>query len=458
MEDISKNTIDKCCQFIYNRIIKEMLVLSEEIFNKEINDEELLDTEKNGQTIINTTNEYKSKSQIYADKYKKYNNFLFIKFMLILENDLTILNEKSFYLNILKKLFTSFKKLHMYYNVTLYSNDNYYNDFFKDICNIIEDISNKIITIDFYDNISNNNNFEKFFPSNISYKKIYILLSTNIDNHYKNDNNAISTIDIFRLIRFFLLYIIKKIYYYIYFNIINIFHIFLKENFIHYDYITIIKKKKLQVLSDLIKRPNIKKLLNENSFELNKNKEHTYNYININTYSDILNFCKYVIKINEKFETYSEFMKTEYSLLYFFLFYTYKNYNFYNFNNENNYLFFIKNFVQKVIVPDILIYKTFDHNNKILIKKIISFENIDDKFMLIFCNELLNELSKIIDDEVINDINNEAIYYFLLKEKYDNFLYILNILPLDINAKILLITKTRDLLVIINDNIKRIFK
>lgn len=450
MEAHYKKEIDNCVEFLFTRITKEINVFNDDFYN------DVIDYYKKDKVPINKNNKFfniQNYEKILKIISEKNGDLLFYKFFFIVHFDNIFLDDKKFCFFIIKILLYIFKNLKSSINTFNDINIILYQDYYTNVLAAIESI--ELLSEQF--KLEKNMNINKIFPKNITHSKLFNLLGTTIDENYKKFSKAITSMDIMKFIRIFLLYILNKQYVYLYYNLLNFEKIFLKEDFIHYNYIVAIKKNNLDLLSDIIYKPNIKKFIINDYYNIIKAHGYKLNCCDLNNCVDLSEFCNYIESINSIFISSNEHITIDYSIIYFFVLFSYKKFNFFNKKNIKLYSYLINNLINKVIIPNIFEYDKFDNDNYIIIKKIFSidFNFINEEIIIMLSFGILKELSLIIDNEIFNCINEKKNYYENLKDKYTNILYIVNLIPFDCKEKLNLIVNIRNLLSIVYDIINK---
>lgn len=238
--------IYNCCNFLMERIEKEMNKIEDDFYNLSENNE-------------------------------KYNALLFNEFKLIIlkENDPFLEQE---YLYIIKRILTIFIKLKQFQSIQFNlesKNDISYVKFYKEIFEIINYIIN-LIPID-----ENKYEIKQIYPSYITYKRLQQLLP--LDNEISNDINIDTEIpiqanEIIILLRSFLFLILSRTFSFIYYNISEFIQIFLTDRFRHDKYIGLIAQQKLNLLYDIVHRPPIIKIFSNNWYNNQFKDSETYKF------------------------------------------------------------------------------------------------------------------------------------------------------------------------------------
>ena len=220
--------IIKCCTFIIERIEKEMYIMDSDFY---------------------TT------SKLNSGKYK---DLLFYQFKRILlrESDPILQDE---YLLIVKRLISAFKDLKTFQKVQFNlesKNDINYTKFYKEIFEIINYITNLFPVEEYkYD-------LKTIYPSYITYRRLQQLLPVELNNNKKEKEKEmpIQPKEIMEMFRCFLLVIFARSFLFIYYNINEFIQVFLSGEFRHDKYIGLIAQQKLDLLYDIVHKPNINKI------------------------------------------------------------------------------------------------------------------------------------------------------------------------------------------------------
>ena len=207
-----------CCNFLLERIEKEMNILEDDFY------------------ICSSNN----------DKYKDllFNQF---KKLILKEND--IISEEE-YLFIIKRIITIFKQLKKFQNVQFgidinpMNDELYYIKFYKEIFDIINYITN-LYPIEDYNYV-----LKDIYPAYINYKRLQQLLppyefnnNNNINTSYDSEN-AIRPDEIMKMFRCFLLLILLRSFQYMQYTLNEFIQIFLNDKFRHDKYIVFISQQK----------------------------------------------------------------------------------------------------------------------------------------------------------------------------------------------------------------------
>jgi hypothetical protein len=281
--------IFNCCNFLMERIEKEMNKIDDDFYALSEND-------------------------------GKYDALLFGKFKKIIlkEND-PILEEE--YLYIIKRILTVFTKLKQFQNIQFNldsKNEIPYVKFYKEIYDIINYITN-LLPIDEY-----KYEIRQIYPSFITNKRLQLLLSGDKDlmnsiNSIMNTDISIQAHEIISFLRSFLLLILSRTFCFIYYNISEFIQIFLYDKFRHDKYIGLIAQQKLNLLYDIVHRPPIIKIFSNNWYtNLFKDSEN-YKFKKKLNIEDLLCFGLFLKEINDNFIEINEHYNLRYCLIYFFL-------------------------------------------------------------------------------------------------------------------------------------------
>ena len=400
--------IYKCCNFIYERLDKEI---------------DLINISEYLSPIITTD---------------KYNEFLFFQFKkIILKEKDPILQEE--YLFIIARILSIFKSLKEFQKVqfSLDTKDEInYIKFYSEIFNIINYITG-IFPVDECKYV-----LQTIYPRFVTYKKLQLLLPFGINNEnsvYNNMNkkNDILSKEIMELFRCFLLFIFLRSFAYIYYNINEFIQVFLGGEFRHDKYIGLIAQKKIDLLYDLVHRPNLKKIFDNEWYEIEVKEKDIFKKKNYNTMKDILNFGLFLKEINENFIVFNESYNIKYCLLYFFLLFNYEDYNFLSTNeNKNNYQAFLTFFLKEVLVDELFEEENQKKLNQMISYKLLNFihgKNYCTFYPTIYFEKFLVDVlaKKTKVDKDMNYPKNPWTYYANRLIKYNNISKIVESLSID---------------------------
>ena len=403
---VEMDEIYNCCNFLMERIEKEMNKIEDDFYS------------------ISENNE-------------KYNDFLFNEFKSIIhkEND-QILEEE--YLYIIKRIITIFIKLKQFQNVQFdleSKNEIHYIKFYKEIFEIINYITN-LFPIDEY-----KYELKAIYPSYITYKRLQQLVSYEFNYNRINYNNQfnespIQANEIIKLFRSFLLLILLRTFSFIKYNIKEFIQIFLSEKFRHDKYIGLIAQQKLNLLYDIVHRPPIIKIFSNNWYNNQfKNEEKDRFKQNLHI-KDLLNFGLFLKEINDNFIEFNENYNLKYCLIYFFLLFNYDDFKFMeNNSNKTNYPNFIIYVCQELLIEEMFDEENIKKINDSLTYKIIKFihgNNYCTIYPLIYFEKFfVDELTKKINnDKDLNFPKDPKKYYLNRLIRYQNIKNIVESLKL----------------------------
>ena len=366
--------IFNCCNFLMERIEKEMNKIDDDFYALSEND-------------------------------GKYDALLFGKFKQIIlkEND-SILEEE--YLFAIKKILTVFTKLKQFQNIQFNldsKNDIPYVKFYKEIYDIINYITN-LLPIDEY-----KYEIRQIYPSFITNKRLQLLLSGDKDlmnsiNSIMNTDISIQAHEIISFLRSFLLLILSRTFCFIYYNISEFIQIFLYDKFRHDKYIGLIAQQKLNLLYDIVHRPPIIKIFSNNWYtNLFKDSENFKFKKKLNI-EDLLCFGLFLKEINDNFIEINEHYNLKYCLIYFFLLFSYDDFNFLeNPSNKKYYPDFISYVFKELLIEELFDDEKNKKLNESLTCKIVKF--FHGKYFRTFYPVIYFE--KFFVDEIIQKMNND---------------------------------------------------
>ena len=366
--------IFNCCNFLMERIEKEMNKIDDDFYGLSEND-------------------------------GKYDAFLFGKFkkIIIKEND-PILEEE--YLYIIKRILTVFTKLKQFQNIQFNldsKNEIPYVKFYKEIFDIINYITN-LLPIDEY-----KYEIKQIYPSFITNKRLQLLLSGEKDlmnsiNSIMNTDISIQAHEIISLLRSFLLLILSRTFCFIYYNISEFIQIFLYDKFRHDKYIGLIAQQKLNLLYDIVHRPPIIKIFSNNWYtNLFKDSEN-YKFKKKLNIEDLLCFGLFLKEINDNFIEINEHYNLRYCLIYFFLLFSYDDFNFLeNPSNKKYYPDFISYVFKELLIEELFDDEKSKKFSESPTCKIVKF--FHGKYFRTFYPVIYFE--KFFVDEIIQKMNND---------------------------------------------------
>ena len=404
-----------CCNFLMERIEKEMNKIEEDFY------------------IISENNE-------------KYNDLIFNKFKSIIHKENDQLLEEE-YLYIIKRIINIFKQLKQFQNVQFdleSKNEIHYTKFYKEIFEIINYITN-LFPIDEY-----KYELKAIYPSYLTYKRLQQLVpyeynDNRINYNYKFNESPIQANEIIKLFRSFLLFILLRTFSFIYYNINQFIQIFLSEKFRHDKYIGLIAQQKLNLLYDIVHRPPIIKIFSNNWYNNQFNDAETYKFKKNVNIKDLLYFGLFLKEINDNFIEFNENYNLKYCLIYFFLLFTYDDFNFMeNNSNKKNYPNFIIYVCQELLIEELFDEENIKKINDTLTYKIIKFihgKNYCTFYPLIYFEKFfVDELTKKINnDKDLNFPKDPNKYYLNRLIRYQNIKNIVESLKLKWNEKNMLL-------------------
>lgn len=366
--------IFNCCNFLMERIEKEMNKIDEDFYGLSEND-------------------------------GKYDAFLFGKFKKIIlkEND-SILEEE--YLYIIKRILTVFTKLKQFQNIQFNldsKNEIPYVKFYKEIFDIINYITN-LLPIDEY-----KYEIKQIYPSFITNKRLQLLLSGEKDlmnsiNSIMNTDISIQAHEIISLLRSFLLLILSRTFCFIYYNISEFIQIFLYDKFRHDKYIGLIAQQKLNLLYDIVHRPPIIKIFSNNWYSNLFKDSENYKFKKKLNIEDLLCFGLFLKEINDNFIEINEHYNLRYCLIYFFLLFSYDDFNFLeNSSNKKYYPDFISYVFKELLIEELFDDEKSKKFNESPTCKIVKF--FQGKYFRTFYPVIYFE--KFFVDEIIQKMNND---------------------------------------------------
>ncbi len=401
--------IYNCCNFLMERIEKEMNKIEDDFYNLSENNE-------------------------------KYNALLFNEFKLIIlkENDPFLEQE---YLYIIKRILTIFIKLKQFQSIQFNlesKNDITYVKFYKEIFEIINYIIN-LIPID-----ENKYEIKQIYPSYITYKRLQQLLP--LDNEISNDINIDTEIpiqanEIIILLRSFLFLILSRTFSFIYYNISEFIQIFLTDRFRHDKYIGLIAQQKLNLLYDIVHRPPIIKIFSNNWYNNQFKDSETYKFKKILNIEDLLHFGLFMKEINDNFIEINENYNLKYCLIYFFLLFTYDDFNFLeNPSNKKNYPNFISYVFKELLIEELFDdekNKNLDESLTYKIINIIHGKYFRSFYPLIYFEKFFVDaiIQKMKNDKELSYPKNPEEYYLNRLKRYHNIKNIVESLTLQWEEK-----------------------
>ena len=260
---MENSEIFKCSSFIFDRIEKEI---------------DLIDSDFYSELMLNQ---------------EKYEDLLFFQFKTILlrEGDPVIRDE---YIFVMRRIITAFKDLKEFQKKQFNINEKdkiTYTKFYKEIFNIIIYITNLVPVEDYKFDI------KTIYPTYLTYKKLQQLLPIDLIMNKGEIDPTIQPKEIIEMFRGFLLFIISRSFLFIYYNLNEFIPVFLGEDFRHDKYIGLIAQQKLDLLYDIVHKPNINKIFNNYWYEMQFQDRDLYRFNN-NNMKGILNFGLFLKEIN----------------------------------------------------------------------------------------------------------------------------------------------------------------
>ena len=398
------NEIYKCCNFILERLEKEIDIIDNDFYSIKTED---------------------------SDKYK---DLLFFKFknLLLIEGD-PLLQEE--YLYIIKRLILAFKDLKDFQKIQFNlgkKDDIDYRKFYKEIFDIICYITNIFPFEDYKYEL------KAIYPKYINYKRLQNLLPVELINNKNELEIPIQSKEIIDMFRCFLLFIIYRAFFFIYYNITEFIQVFLGGEFRHDKYIGLIAQQKLDLLYDIVHKPNLNKIFSNYWFDTQiQDKE----IVKLQNIQDILNFGLFLKEINDNFIIYNESYNMKYCLLYFFLLFNYEEFHFLENKSISasyqNYLFL---FLNEIIVEELMSEESLKKLNQMLTYKLFNFahgKNFCSIFPTIYLEKFLVDIliKKVDNDKDLNFPKNPLLYYSIRLKKYNNIKIIVESFRINWNDK-----------------------
>ena len=396
--------IYKCCNFFLERLEKEIDIID---------------------------NEFYSMEKENSDKYKDLLLFK-LKILLLKEGD-PLLKEE--YLYIIKRLILAFKNLKDFQKVQFNlakKDDINYKKFYKEIFDIICYITNIFPFEDYKYELN------AIYPKFISYKRLQNLLFIESINNKNESEILFQSKEIIDMFRCFLLFILYRSFFFIYYNLNEFIQVFLEGEFRHDKYIGLIAQQKLDLLYDIVHKPNLNKIFSNYWFDTQiQDKE----IVKLQYIQDILNFGLFLKEINDNFIIYNESYNMKYCLLYFFLLFNYEEFHFLENKSISasyqNYLFL---FLNEIIVEELMSEESLKKLNQMLTYKLFNFahgKNFCSIFPTIYLEKFLVDIliKKIDNDKDLNFPKNPLLYYSIRLKKYNNIKIIVESFRINWNEK-----------------------
>jgi hypothetical protein len=399
------NEIYNCCHFIYERLEKEIDIIDVDFYSPKM------------------------------ENIERYKDLLFFKFkeLLLLEGD-TILKDE--YLYIIKRIIIAFKDLKEFQKIKFNleaKHDIEYKKFYKDIFEIICYITNLFPFEDYKYEL------QSIYPKYISYKRLQNLLPVELINNKNELEIQIQSKEIIDMFRCFLLFILYRSFFFIYYNINEFIQVFLEGEFRHDKYIGLIAQQKLDLLYDIVHKPNLNKILSNYWFDTQIQDKEILKFQNI---QDILNFGLFLKEINDEFIIYNESYNMKYCLVYFFLLFNYEEFHFLENKNisasyQNNYLYL---FLNEIIAEELMTEDRDKKLNQMLTYKLFNFvhgKNFCSMIPTIYLEKFLVDIliKKVENDKDLNFPKSPLLYYSNRLKKYNNIKIIVESFRIDWNDK-----------------------
>lgn len=386
---IKMEEIFKCCKFIVERIEKEIDIIEPDFYSEDMIEQEI------------------------------YNDLLFFQFKKILLKETDSIKEE--YLFIFKRIIIAFKELKQFQNVQfdLQSKNNInYTKFYKEIFNIINYIIN-IIPIE-----EMKYELNLIYPSYVNYKRLQQLLPVELPDNKRENEFPIRPKEIIEMFRCFLLFILLRTFFFIYYNIHSFIEVFLGDEFRHDKYIGLIAQQKLDLLYDIVHKPNISNLFSDSWYDNQFEDTDIYKYsIKV---KDILNFGLFLKEINDNFILFNESYNIKYCLLYFFLLFNYEEFHFLDdASNKVNYPNFLVFFLNEIICEELFDEENQKKLNQMITYKLLNFlhgKNYCSIYPTIYFEKFLVDvlMKKVNSDKDMNFPKNPLEYYKQRLKKYIN--------------------------------------
>ena len=388
---MENSEIFKCSSFIFDRIEKEI---------------DLIDSDFYSELMLNQ---------------EKYEDLLFFQFKTILlrEGDPVIRDE---YIFVMRRIITAFKDLKEFQKKQFNINEKdkiTYTKFYKEIFNIIIYITNLVPVEDYKFDI------KTIYPTYLTYKKLQQLLPIDLIMNKGEIDPTIQPKEIIEMFRGFLLFIISRSFLFIYYNLNEFIPVFLGEDFRHDKYIGLIAQQKLDLLYDIVHKPNINKIFNNYWYEMQFQDRDLYRFNN-NNMKGILNFGLFLKEINDIFIIFNESYNLKYCLLYFFLLFNYEDFNFLeNPENKNSYQNFLLFFLNEIVIDELFNEENPKKLNEMITFKLINFihgRNYCSFYPTIYLEKFLVDLliNKVKNDKDQNFPKNPFVYYAYRLKRYYN--------------------------------------
>jgi hypothetical protein len=418
------NEIYNCCHFIYERLEKEIDIIDVDFYSPKM------------------------------ENIERYKDLLFFKFkeLLLLEGD-TILKDE--YLYIIKRIIIAFKDLKEFQKIKFNleaKHDIEYKKFYKDIFEIICYITNLFPFEDYKYEL------QSIYPKYISYKRLQNLLPVELINNKNELEIPIQSKEVIDMFRCFLLFIIYRSFFFIYYNINEFIQVFLGGDFRHDKYIGLIAQQKLDLLYDIVHKPNLIKIFSNYWFDAQIQDKEMLPFQNIR---DILNFGLFLKEINDEFITFNESYNMNYCHIYFFLLFNYEDFHFLeNKSLAASYQNYLILFLNNILVEELMNEAHQRKLNKTITYKLLNFVHgkiycsiLPTIYLEKFLVDIL--IRKVENDKDLNYPQNPLQYYSIRLIKYNNIKIILEIFRINWNEKNTLLELIKAKLKICLTNIKK---
>ena len=418
------NEIYNCCHFIYERLEKEIDIIDVDFYSPKM------------------------------ENIERYKDLLFFKFkeLLLLEGD-TILKDE--YLYIIKRIIIAFKDLKEFQKIKFNleaKHDIEYKKFYKDIFEIICYITNLFPFEDYKYEL------QSIYPKYISYKRLQNLLPVELINNKNELEIPIQSKEVIDMFRCFLLFIIYRSFFFIYYNINEFIQVFLGGDFRHDKYIGLIAQQKLDLLYDIVHKPNLVKIFSNYWFDAQIQDKEMLPFQNIR---DILNFGLFLKEINDEFITFNESYNMNYCQIYFFLLFNYEDFHFLeNKSLAASYQNYLILFLNNILVEELMNEAHQRKLNKTITYKLLNFVHgkiycsiLPTIYLEKFLVDIL--IRKVENDKDLNYPQNPLQYYSIRLIKYNNIKIILEIFRIKKKKKNALLELIKAKLKICLTNIKK---
>ena len=412
---MDKKEIFDCCKFLYQKIVEEFPKLDDSFYCVENYTTETEETNKTGMLFIN----------IKKLLSEEINNVLKIEYLTILNRFILVFKELS-----------EFQKIQFTYES---KNEIVYKKFFKEIFDIICYITNLFPIQD------TNCEMTAEYPEYVKKMTLNELLKeTSIQN---NNLNRIQKKEILQFFRYFLLNIIARSFSLIYHYIKEFCPVFLDDKRVSHDkYMGVINQKKLDLLYEILHRPNINKLFENISIgsDLYFNDE----VPKLTKINEVMRFGRFLAEISDNFVDFNESYCINACSIYFLMLFFYDSFNFMEDKNKEKLNKFVDYCFREVLINEIFnksYEKEFENNKKNNIidtvaykfLRLIQGKNYASMYPMIYYENyfvmiLLNKIKE--DNELLYPKNIEK-YYINRLLKYQNFEFFVESLCSDWDLK-----------------------